>query len=173
MREALGIADNLELKAAGVEYIPARDPLLPMESNSGKDEAETKRRKELRRTGLVLGDSGVLNAWDHSEQKIYTPAECGKSGEPKEGSIATEEQFALLYGLIQRRLGAMAEQIRAGSIEADPYEKKPGESPCGYCDFSGRCGFSDGENGEQYRHTPKLENEEIWEKIREEAENHG
>lgn len=173
MREALGIADNLELKAAGIEYIPARDPLLPLESNSGKDEAETKRRKELRRTGLVLSDNGVLNAWDHSEQKIYTPAECGKSGEPKEGSIATEEQFALLYGLIQRRLGAMAEQIRAGSIEADPYEKKPGENPCGYCDFSGRCGFSDGENGEQYRHTPKLENEEIWEKIREEAENHG
>ena len=170
--EQLGLPCGAALLPAGVEYIPARDPYVSAKTGDGPEEIEKKRHADLRRSGIMLADAGLLSAWETESPALYAPAKAGADGELKGEAFVTEEQFELLYAHIQKRLTDMAAELRKGSIEADPYERSPGDRPCAYCDYAERCGFADGENGEDLRPEPPQKAEAIWEKMRKEAEEH-
>ena len=97
-----------------------------------------------------------------------------RKGNPKRDSVLTAEEFALLYRHMKQRMEEMANAVRTGSIEADPYTEGTEEkSACKWCDYAGRCGFADGENGEHFRTLKKMDPEDVWDKIAEEVEEHG
>ncbi len=56
----------------------------------------------------------------------------------------------------------MAEQLRAGSIAADPFYRSQQENACLNCEYYDACHFSDGENGEQSRYMPRLSADKVW-----------
>lgn len=168
--EVLQLSKETVLIPAGVEYVPAKSKYISMDTLPGSEEIAQKRNEELKRSGIVLGEGNVPDAWETSEEKIYTPLKYSKkTGEPDGSGLASREQFELLYGHIKKRLEEMAEQVHAGSIDADPYEKSSSETPCRYCDFASSCGFADGENGEKKREMKTLSPEQVWEMIAEEA----
>ena len=159
-----------EIVPAGVMYLPARDALLSADRRPGEEELEAERAKVLKRSGLVLGEDALLEAWEKGEDKRYIPVSF-RSGRPVSG-VASAEQLGRLSRHIRRRLSDMAKELRQGSIAADPYYRSGGENACQYCEFYEACQFSDGENGEHCRYLPKLKDDKVWELIGEEGDAH-
>ena len=59
----------------------------------------------------------------------------------------------------------MGDEIRSGAIEACPAWTSETENACARCDYLSICGFSEGENGDRYFPTPKLDDRDAWETI--------
>ena len=154
------LCDGGEYVPAGVMYVPARDPFISAKTDISDAELTDKRRKEVRRTGLMLADGGVPEAWETGDEKIFSP-----TSEP-----ISAAQFKKLYAHIEEKLSNMESQIRDGAIEADPYKKSESEHACRFCEYASTCGFADGEKGEKIRVLEKLKNDEIWELIEKENE---
>ena len=153
-----------EIAPAGVMYQPARTAILSADGDIDAEEAEKKRNDELRRSGLVLDDSEVINAWENGEDKRYIPVTFkGKEATPV--GVASLARLGKLSEHIKGCLKDMAAELHRGNIAADPYFKGSQESACLYCDFFDACHFSDGENGEHCRYLKKLEPEKVWQML--------
>ena len=150
-----------EIVPAGVMYVPARSPLLSLPRDTDSEESAKKHSEELRRSGLVLGDDALIEAWERGEDKRYIPLHF-RSGKPSGAGLASAEQMGRLSRHIQRCLTGMAQQLRQGSIAADPYYRSQQENACLNCDFFDACHFADGANGESCRYMPKLSDNAVW-----------
>ena len=156
-----------EIVPAGVMYVPARNVMLSASRDEADDELENKRAEEARRSGLVLDDPAVTEAWEHGEDKRYIPIRF-RYGKPTADSIASAERLGLLGKHIRKKLTEMAAQLRQGSISADPYYRSQQENACLNCDFFDACHFTDGQNGERCRYMPKLGADQVWDMLEEE-----
>ena len=150
-----------EVIPAGVMYVPARNALLSLQKDLSEEEAEKKRGEELRRSGLVLDDADLIEAWEKGADKRYIPVKF-RAGKPAGDSLATAERLGLLAEHIRKTLAGMAEQLHRGSIAADPYYRSQQENACLNCDYFAACHFSEGENGESSRFMPKLSENKVW-----------
>ena len=160
-----------QIVPAGVMYLPARDALLAADRKPGDAELADQRAKTLRRSGLVLGDDALIEAWEKGEDKRYIPVSF-RSGKAVSG-LASAEQLGRLSRHLKKRLSDMARELRQGSIAADPYFRSGADNACQFCEFYDACQFSDGENGERCRYLPRLKDGEVWEKIDEEVAGDG
>ena len=160
------------LVPAGIMYVPARSPMLSESTRLDADEAQAKRAKKLRRSGLLLDDAAVQEAWEHGNEKRYIPMKLGRGGKPTGESLANLERLGLLDRHIRRLLRGMAGQLRAGSIAADPFFRGPGDNACLHCDYWDACRFVDGHGGEKCRYLSTYSPEQVW-AMMEEGENHG
>ena len=160
-----------EIVPAGVMYIPARSPMLSADARPDAGSVEAERSKELRRSGLILDDPVMQEAWEHGNEKRYIPIKF-KYNKPSEDSIASLERLGLLDRHIRRQLKGMAKQLRAGSIAADPYYRSQSDNACLHCDYFDACHFVEGRGGEKSRYLPKYSPAEVW-AMMEEGERHG
>ncbi len=160
-----------EIVPAGVMYIPARSPMLSSDGRMDADEIRTERGKELRRSGLLLDDESVKEAWEHGNEKRYIPIKF-RWNKPTADTLASLERLGLLDRHIRRQLRDMARQLRAGSIAADPYYRSQTDNACLHCDYRDACQFAEGRGGEKSRFMPKYSPEEVW-ALMEEGEEHG
>ena len=158
-------ADKIEQEKKTLEKL--RGTIV--EKRKKADEAEKKRVSELRRSGLVLDDEGLIEAWEHGEDKRYIPVKF-KGGKPSPDSVASLERLGALARHIRRSLGAMAGQLHDGAIAADPLFRSQQENACLNCEYYDACLFSDGENGESCRYLPKLTENKAWGLMEEEDE---
>lgn len=159
-----------EIVPAGVMYVPARNAMLSAVRDMDDAEAEKKRADELRRSGLVLDNEALMEAWEHGEDKRYIPVRF-KSGKPAPEDLASLERMGLLSAHIKKCLGEMAGELKRGSIAADPYYRGQQENACLNCDYFAACHFADGENGESCRYLSKLRPEKVWSLLEGESEN--
>ena len=153
-----------EIVPAGVMYVPARDAVISMDSAPGEGEPESRRAEQLRRSGLVLDDAALLEAWEKGEDKRYIPVKY-RSGKPTAGALADMEKLGLMRRHIDKSLTGMARQLRRGSIAADPFYRSQQENACLNCDYLDACHFTHGQNGEKNRYMPRLSPERVWELI--------
>jgi ATP-dependent helicase/nuclease subunit B len=160
-----------EIKPAGVMYIPARSPILSSDGDMSDEDIMSGRMKELRRSGLIIDDENVQEAWEEGSDKLYIPIKM-RYGKPVTDSIADVEKLGILNRHIEKTLKSMAALLRRGSIAADPYYRSQQENACMNCDFFDACHFAEGKNGESCRYSPKLKAEEVWRRM-EEVEQHG
>lgn len=144
---------------SGVMYVPANDRYVPCDKNIDDDSLLKKRNKQAQRKGIMLTTDGIPEAWEHGD-KVFSPKVSGN---------VSPENFEMLFKHIAGRLGDMAEGIRCGSIEADPFSYGVELESCRYCDFSGSCGFADNVSGDHVRIREKLDDAEVWRRIAEEA----
>ena len=77
--------------------------------------------------------------------------------------------MGLLRRHIESSLRKMADEIRAGSITVNPSYVSESENACRNCPYHRICRFEEGENGVYSCPTPKLSDETVWEKLREET----
>ena len=70
------------VEPAGVLYMPARDIILRADRAVPPDKLEDMLRRELRRTGMLLGEPEVLTAMEHSalDAPCYLPVGTTKDG---------------------------------------------------------------------------------------------
>lgn len=160
-----------EIVPAGILYVPARSPMLAFSSRADGEQIEAERGKTLRRSGLLLDDAALQEAWEHGEDKRYIPVKLGRGGKPTGESLADLERLGLLDRHIRRMLRGMAKELRAGSITADPFFRSHTDNACLHCDYRDACSFVDGHGGEKSRFFAKYEPEQVW-AMMEEGEAH-
>ena len=150
------------VEGAGVLYVPARDVILNAESRLDDDAIAQRRTKELTRSGLLLSDEAVLHAMEHGQTPEYLPVKF-KNGAYSGEALATAEQLGHLAGYVDELLRSMARELRAGSIQADPWFQSERDNTCLTCDYFSACHF-DGQS-EKWRRRRKLKAPEFWEMI--------
>ena len=152
-----------EIVPAGVLYTPAREPMLRCARDTADETIEKARRKELRRSGMVLEDPAVLQAMEHDalDAPEYLPVAVKKGG-ALSGSLASEGQFAKLARYVDCVLREIAGEVFAGNIDADPYARTPQQSACTYCEFASACHFENGRGGDRMEYIQATKTDEFW-----------
>ena len=152
-----------EIVPAGVLYTPAREPMLRCARGAADESIEKLRKKELRRSGMVLEDPAVLQAMEHGalEAPEYLPIAVKKGGAVT-GSLASEGQFAKLAKYVDHLLREIAGEIFAGNIDADPCARTPQQPACVYCEYAGACHFENGRGGDHVEYLRATKSDEFW-----------
>ena len=157
---------------AGVMYLPARAQLQSVDAGADDETVAKKHAEALRRSGLVLNDPALLEAWEKGEDKRYIPVKFNAKKGVASGSVADLEGMGRLSRHLRLSLTRMAGELHRGSIAADPYYRSQQEDACQHCDYLEACYVSDGEDGESCRYLPRLKDDKVWELLREEDESH-
>ena len=142
-------------------YIPAKDVVISSDTRLSDEKLEKERSGKIKRSGLILDDPEVINAMEHGEDPRYIPVKF-KNGAPQGDALVSAERLGILARHIDETLRSMAAELRRGSIAADPYYRAQQENACSNCDYAEACRFTDGENGEHIRPTPRLAATKVW-----------
>ena len=151
---------------AGVLYFNLIEPIIKADRNKTAEEIEDEIRKSFKMKGLVLADVNVIKMMDkslESGKSKMLPVQIDKNdGISKNSSVVTKEQFNALQKYIIKVVKDISKEILSGNIDIKPYYKNK-KTPCEYCEYKGICQFDKNKN--EYSYIPKLEDDEIWDKI--------
>lgn len=125
-------------EAAGVLYLPAKDPILSAMGGESEETLLRVRDAALLRRGLLLDRPELY------QQEQFLPIRLKKDGEfDAKSAVASRESFLKISGRINRILHDIVQDIHAGNIDANPYYKSAVESACDFCDMRGACHFDE------------------------------
>ena len=158
-REHFGFSD---IRPAGVLYAPVRVTMTAVDCEPDEEMLAELERADTRRSGLVLQQEEVLEAMENGPDKRFIPVRFGKNG-PQGDALVTAERFGALSRFIDKTLKELAAELRAGSVEADPWFKNARDNACAFCDYRDACLFD--EAGDCRRPVTNLKAAEAWETI--------
>jgi len=154
---------------AGVQYFPARVPVLSTDGELTDEEAAKERLSAWKRKGLILGDDDVLFAMENSDNPVRLSCKRKKDGTVT-GDIATKEQFRLLSRYVFHLLGKMVDEIASGNVDPNPYTRGSSYNACRFCPYGAVCHSATVEDRRNYK---TVSSQRFWEEIGKEMESHG
>ena len=154
---------------AGVQYFPARVPLLSADGRLSDEEAEKLRQKEWKRKGLILGEEEVLEAMEPGGEMRRLSCTRKKDGSIT-GDLAHREQLRMLERYVFRILGRMVEEIASGEIRPNPYTRGTSHNACTYCPYGSVCHKTQVPGRRNYK---TMTAQRFWEEIEREVNPHG
>ena len=154
---------------AGVQYFPARAPLLTSDGRVSDEEADTLRGKMWKRSGLLLSDEAVLEAMEPEGSPSRLCCKRRKDGTIT-GDLADREQLGQLKGYIFKILGEMVDDIASGNVTPNPYTRGTSHNACAYCPFGAVCHKETVEGRRSYK---TMEPQRFWEEIGKEMKRRG
>ena len=154
---------------AGVEYFPARAPLLIADSLLTDEQAMTERKKVWKRKGLLLSDETILQAMESTQPPVRMPYKCNKEGSLT-GDIATAEQFRMLKDYVFKLLARFVEDIASGCVTPNPYTRGTSHSACQYCPYGSICNAEYVEGRRNYK---AMSAERFWNEMEKEMSKDG
>lgn len=155
--------------AAGVQYFPARAPVVPVDGRADTSEAIQAREKLWKRKGLLLADEAVLQAMEPGENPKRLSYSRRKDGAIS-GDLADRKQMELLKGYVFALLGKMVDDISSGNIEANPYTRGSRHNACTFCPYGAICHDAYVEGRRNYA---AMSAQKFWEEIEKEMNRHG
>lgn len=155
--------------AAGVQYFPARVPVVTADGRLTDEEAEKARRKEWIRKGLLLNDEGSLHAMEPSDEMQRLCCTRKKDG-TLAGDLADRGQLNLLKEYVFALLGKLVDEIASGNIEPNPYTRGTSHNACAYCPYGSICHESQAEGRRNYK---TVTAQKFWEDVEREVDCHG
>ena len=153
----------------GVQYFPARVPLLSSDGRLEDAEAETLRQKEWKRKGLLLGDEDVLRAMEPEDAPKRLPVIWKKDG-TFSGDLADREQLRQLRQFVFQTVGKMVDDIASGNVEPNPYTRGGSHNACAFCPYGAVCHKEQVEGRRNYK---SMTSQRFWEEISKEVDRHG
>ena len=153
----------------GVQYFPARSPLIAAHGKLTDEEAQAERSKIWKRKGLILAQEDVLDAMEPegSPKRLS----CTRKGDGCiTGDIADRQQLQMLKAYIFRLLGNMVDEIASGNVEPNPYTRGNSHNACDYCPYKDVCHYATVKGRRNYR---AMNAQRFWEEIGKEMENNG
>ncbi len=160
LKSSFGAEEVTKIQPAGVLYMPARQSVETADCEPDGDEPLS--GGDRRRSGLLLDDAEVLEAMEGGEPKRFLPLRMTKNG-PSGDALTSAARFGALGRHIEQTLAALAAELRAGSVEADPWFKSARDNACEFCDMKEACLFD--ESCDRRRAMPNLRAPEAWERI--------
>ena len=133
---------------AGVVYSPAT--MRKISAQRGETSFDEERQELLKKNGLIVDDSEVINAMEIGmEKKVDKKANASVKGattfRPTATYVANTEQFKQIRGYIRALLREMGESLHNGDIEALPAKGR--YDACAYCDYRVMCSREQKESG--------------------------
>ncbi len=156
-------------KAAGVQYFPARVPLVSADGRLTDEEARKARQKEWKRKGLLLSDEEVLQAMEPGEEMSRLCCTRKKDGSLS-GDLADREQLKLLRQYVFGLLTHMVDEIASGNISPNPYTRGTSHNACTYCPYGSICHQAQVEGRRNYK---TMTAQRFWEEVEKEVDRHG
>lgn len=154
--------------SAGVQYFPARAPMVSVNKKLSAEEAQAEREKKLKRKGLLINDEKVLGAMSDEETENRMPYT--RKSDVLSGDLADSKQFKMLKDYIFGLLGRMIDEIASGNIEPNPYSRGSSSNPCTYCPYGAICHL---ETVEGRRNFKAITANQFWEYVEKEVTAHG
>ena len=154
---------------AGVQYFPARVPILSADGNLTDEEAEQERLSQWKRRGLILGDDDVLWAMENNESPARLSCRRKKDGTVT-GDIATKEQFRLLNRYVLHILGKMVDDIANGNVTPNPYTRGNSHNACRFCPYGAVCHAATVEDRRNYK---MMSSQRFWDEVEKEMRENG
>ena len=131
-----------------------------------RDRIEKERRKQLRRSGVLLNSDPALEAMEPcGGSPRFLPYALDKEGR-KTGDLASFAQLAQLERFVFRTVAALGDELADGRIDPDPCIRDAKDSACAFCPYSEVCA-----GHEQPRWLKKITAEEFWQTL--ERREHG
>ena len=164
-----GLLLGQRAKPAGVQYFPARVPMVNAEGTLTAEEAAKERERAWKRKGLLLHDEAVLNAMESAEnpQRLcYTRKKDGTLS----GDLADAEQFRILKAFVFKLLGKMVDDIASGCIEANPYTRGSSHNACAFCPYGAICNPDTVEGRRDYK---AMNAQRFWDEVEKEMNSNG
>lgn len=153
---------------AGVQYFPARVPLMSVDGKLSEEEVRQLRLKEWKRKGLLIKDEQVLDAMDPEDWQRLC---CSRKKDGTiSGDLADREQLQMLREYIFSLLGKMVDDIASGNVQANPYTRGTSHDACSYCPYSSICRKGSVEGRRNYK---TIKPEKFWEDIEKEVSRRG
>ena len=123
---------------AGVQYFPARVPLVSADGILTDDEAAQAREKLWKRKGLLLKDEEVLYAMEQTDDPKRLSCARKRDGSLS-GDLADRGQLQLLKGYVFALLGKMVDDIASGAVVPNPYTRGSSHNACTFCPYGAVC----------------------------------
>lgn len=154
---------------AGVQYFPARSPLITASGRLSDADADAERLKSWKRKGLLLADTDVIAAMEPDDAPKRLSCKVSKDGEIS-GDIADRDQLAMLRSYVFQLLANMVDEIASGNVEPNPYTRGTAHSACTFCPYKAICHAQDVQGRRNYK---AMNAQRFWEEIEKEMKNHG
>lgn len=154
---------------AGVQYFPARVPIVSSNSKLTQEEASVAREKLWKRSGLLLNDEVVLGAMSDEHTESRMPYSRKKDG-TLSGDLADSNQFRQLKEYVFDILGNIVDEIASGNITPNPYTRGSSHNPCTYCPYGAICHQ---ETIEERRNYKAITANQFWEQVEKEVTDRG
>ena len=154
---------------AGVQYFPARIPMVTSDGTLSDEEAAMERLSALKRKGLILADDDVLFAMENSDSPVRLSCKRRKDGTVS-GDIASKAQFRLLSKYIFSVLGKMVDEIASGNVAPNPYTRGSSHNACRFCPYGSVCHAATVEGRRNYK---AMSSQRFWDEIEREVNKHG
>ena len=158
-----------EATPAGVQYFPARAPLVTADGMLSEEEAAEAREKIWKRKGLLLSDEQVLDAMEPGEKPKRMPYTRKKDG-TLSGDLADSEQFEMLKEYVFGLLGKMVDDIASGCVTPNPYTRGSSHNACTYCPYHAVCHEEMLDNRRNYK---TVSAKQFWEDVKKEVSGRG
>jgi ATP-dependent helicase/nuclease subunit B len=155
--------------AAGVQYFPARVPLVSADGRISDEEARKLRGKEWKRKGLLLGEEDVLEAMEPGGEMRRLSCTRKKDGSIS-GDLADREQLRTLERYVFHILGKMVEEIASGDVRPNPYTRGSSHDACTYCPYGAVCHKNQVPGRRNYK---TMTAQRFWEEIEREVNPNG
>ena len=163
-----GVLGNSSVPA-GVQYFPARAPVVSVDSVMDEQAAAQERDGHWRRSGLLLKDEAVLQAMEPGDKPNRMPYKRRKDGSIS-GDLADPAQLQMLKKYIFSYLESMVDDISSGNVTANPYTRDAQKSACRYCPYGEVCHKSDVPGRRVYQ---AINADRFWEDVSGEVKKHG
>ena len=154
---------------AGVQYFPARVPIVSSDGILSEDEAVAAREKDWKRKGLLLEDESVLYAMEPEEKPKRLPYTRKKDGSLV-GDLADREHFAQLKKYVFGIVGKMVDEIASGNVSPNPYMRGSSHNACTFCPYAAVCHQ---EMLSECRNYMAVSAQRFWEEVEKEVSAHG
>lgn len=155
--------------ATGVQYFPARVPIVTADGRLTDEEAQKARQKEWRRKGLLLADEEILQAMEPGEEFSRLSCTRKKDG-TLTGDLADREQLKLLKQYVFGLLRNMVDEIASGNIAPNPYTRGASHNACTYCPYGSICHPEQVAGRRNYK---TVTAQKFWEDVQKEVESRG
>ena len=164
-----------EIIPAGIFYYHLDDPMVEAEETLSEEQILREVLKKLQPNGLISLDPEAYNHMDRELTQNRTsdviPISLNKdlSVSRRGTQAAARENFEQLSACAEEQIRSAAGEILEGKINVNPY-RLGDRTGCDYCGYRSVCGFDGRIPGYAYQNEEKLNEEELWQKIRIRAE---
>ncbi len=134
---------GMDVLPAGMFYYHIDDPVIDSDESISAEQEEIKRMKELRLSGMLCGDNGVVEMMDRTlaagTSSIVIPAGYLKNGSLNSGSqVYSVEDFAAVGKFAVNKMKTLGCGIASGDIAVSPLVDGS-KSACEYCAYRAVC----------------------------------
>jgi len=119
---------------------------------------------KAKRSGMILDDAAVVEAMSRGKGDGYLPVKFTKDGTLTGNSLVTLEQLGALARHVEGLLARMGDEIRNGTVDADPAFHNEQDLACVHCDYFEVCHYGD-DDGRKKRRLTRLKPPQVWEKM--------